>query len=180
LIPTLFTPRLALRPYRLQDVDSLYAILHEPEILRYFPNPAPPAHERVERLISSFLDHWQQHRYGWWAVEPLQNPALAGWCGLTYLPETDEVEVAYLLGHAFWGKGLATEAAEACLKFGFEQVGLERIIAIVHPDNIASQRVVEKNGMTLLDHNQYFGMDCLRYELFRPSCPASEKEHPRG
>jgi len=164
-IPTIATSRLILRPFTEEDVDPLHRILSARDILRYFPNPNPPTRDKVEKLISAQLKHWEEHGYGWWAVEPRWKKQLIGWSGLQFLPETEEVEVGYLLDQAFWGKGLATEAAQACLQYGFENFDVESIVAIVHPDNTASQRVIEKLGMSFVDQAHYFGMDCYHYSI---------------
>jgi RimJ/RimL family protein N-acetyltransferase len=168
-IPTITTSRLILRAFTKEDVEPLHRILGEEDVLRYFPNPNPPSQDQVGKLISSQLKHWAEHGYGWWAVEPRWENSLIGWSGLQFLPETKEVEVAYLLDKAFWGKGLASEAAQASLQFGFENFELESIVAIVHPENIASQRVIEKLGMSFVDQARYFGMDCYRYSIDRSS-----------
>jgi len=162
-IPTLATARLLLRAFTEQDADPLHRILNERDILRYFPNPAPPSRERVQQVIAGQLKHWEEHGYGWWAVERRSQAGLLGWCGLQFLPETGETEVGYLLDQACWGQGLATEGALASLQFGFETLGLECIVGIVHPENKASIRVIEKIGMSLVDRNTYFGMDVYRY-----------------
>lgn len=168
-IPTITTARLILRAFTEEDVDPLHHILHEKDLLRYFPNPNPPARNRVQKFVADQLKHWDVHGYGWWAVQPRSEKVLIGWCGLQFLPETEEIEVGYLLGKAFWGQGLATEAAQASLQYGFENHKLERIVAIVHPENIASQRVIEKLGMSFVDQARYFGMDCYHYAIER-SC----------
>lgn len=164
-IPTLTTARLLLRPFTLQDVDALHGILSTEGILRYFPRTAPPPREQVERIVAHQLTHWEDHGCGWWAVELRDTPGLIGWCGLQYLPEFDAVEVAYLLGQPFWGKGLATEASRAAVRFGFAELGLERIVAIAHVDNQASQRVILKLGMTQVEALHLWGIDCYRYEV---------------
>jgi len=162
------TERLILRAFRKDDVEPLVHILAEEGVLRYFPNTTPPPLERVQRLVSGQIDHWGEHGYGWWAVElRARDEPLIGWAGLTYLPETDETEVAYLLGKPFWGRGLATEAARASLRYGFEDLGIETIVGIVHPDNLASQRVLAKAGLTYVERAHYFGMDVLRYAAER-------------
>lgn len=166
LIPTLNTRRLILRPYRLEDVDALHDILQQADIMQYFPNPAAPNRERVVRIVEHFLAHWQEHHYGWWAVTLPPDDRPLGWCGLTYLPETGETEVAYLLSKTYWGQGYIPEAARASLRYGFEQCGLSRIIALVHPENVRSQRVALKIGMRFVDQSRYFDMDCYRYECF--------------
>jgi RimJ/RimL family protein N-acetyltransferase len=92
---------------------------------------------------------------------------LMGRCGLQWLPDTEEVEVDYILGRAFWGRGFATEAARASLRYGFEELELERVIGISHIENIASQRVLEKLGMARLEQKEFFGIPCYRYAVER-------------
>ncbi len=166
-IPTFTTERLILRAFNEHDVSPLHQILGQKGVLQYFPNPNLPTREQVERLISAQLDHWIEHGYGWWAVELRAPKTFIGWSGLQYLPETKEVEIAYLLGKPHWGKGLATEGARVGMSFGLERLGLKRIVAIVHPENIASQRVIEKLGMAFVNQTTYFGMDCYLYEIHR-------------
>jgi RimJ/RimL family protein N-acetyltransferase len=164
-IPSIATNRLLLRAFTPQDAVPLHRILGEPDILRYFPRGQAPSMEQVERLVARQLQHWQERGYGWWAVELHGSGELIGWNGLQYLPETDETEVGYLLSRAHWGKGLAVEGGCASLDYGFDRVGLERIVAIVHPENKRSQRVAEKLGMRWVEQAAYFGMDCYLYEI---------------
>ena len=90
-----------------------------------------------------------------------------GRCGLQYLPDTAEVEVDFILGNEYWGHGFATEAAKVSLQYGLEKLGINTIVGIVHIDNIASQRVLEKIGMRLIESKEYFGMPCYRYATER-------------
>lgn len=166
-IPTLTTPRLILRPFTEADVTPLHRLWSEEGVLRYFPNPTPPSWERVQRMVSAALDHWAAHGLGWWALVSASSGQLMGRSGLWYLPETDEVELDFLLGKQFWGQGFATEAGRADLYYGFEKLKLERIIGLVHPENLASQRVLEKLGLKFIEQRQYFGMDCYRYLIER-------------
>lgn len=163
--PTITTSRLSLRPFTLQDTDSLHQILGVPSVLQYFPNPELPERDRVEKLIKRQIKHWQDYGYGWWAVEPHAEKQLIGWSGLQYLPDTDEIEIGYLLSKPFWGKGLATESAIAGLDYGFDKLGLREIIGIVHPENLASQGVLKKIGMQFVRQAHYFGMDCYQYKI---------------
>ena len=162
-IPTITTSRLTLRPFVEADAGPLHHILGDSDVLRYFPNPAAPSPEQVQRFIARQLAHWEEHGFGWWAVELSTTPGLIGWNGLQFLPETGEIEVAYLLDKPYWGQGLATEGARASLHLGFETLGLKNIVAIVHPENRASIRVIEKLEMSLVDRTHYFGMEVLRY-----------------
>ena len=163
IIPTLETPRLTLRPFTLDDADPLHHLMDDPEVMRYFPTTDPPGREQVERLVLAQLAHWEKHNYGWWAVELREKAELIGWSGLQYLPETKETEIAYLMGKMFWGCGLATEGAQEGLKYGFETLQLARVVALVHPENLASQRVIQKLGLSLTGPAHYFGMDLNHY-----------------
>lgn len=165
IIPVFTTPRLTLRPFTPADAELLHRILNEEGILRYFPRPSPPDLARVRSLIDGQLRHWEEHWLGWWAVELRSNGELIGWSGLQYLPETEEVEVGYLLSRAYWGQGLATEGALAALRYGVETLKLGSIIGIAHPENIASQRVLEKAGQIFVNEADYFEMHVHRYVM---------------
>ena len=174
-MPVLITDHLCLRPWKLEDAPNLVEIMQEAGIFQYFPPSSPPTLEKAERYISFQLEQWGKYGYGHWAVTTSADGQLAGWNGLEFLPETQETEVGYLLGHAFWGMGYATEAAGAALEFGFRQAGLARIIGLVHPENLASIRVLEKCGMRFIDEKIYFGMEMRRYRIDR-----SEFENKRS
>jgi ribosomal-protein-alanine N-acetyltransferase len=168
-IPTLTTPRLVLRAFGDQDVDALHRILNQEEVLRYFPPTDPPARDRVQRMIQGLLRHWEERGYGLWAVESRVDGTLMGRCGLQYLPDTEEVEVDFVLGKPFWNQGFGTEAGRASVRHGFEALGLGRIVGIVHVENGASQRVLEKLGMERIEQREFFGMECYRYAVDRLS-----------
>jgi RimJ/RimL family protein N-acetyltransferase len=162
-IPILTTSRLTLRPFTSKDAVPLHCILNQPNIMQYFPSTTAPDMERVERLIEHQIIHWEEHILGWWAVVPHGQGELISWNGLQYLPETDEIEVGYLLSQPFWGQGLATEGAMASLSYGFETLGLKQIIGLTHPENIASQNVLKKCGMEFTYQAEYFGIQVFRF-----------------
>ena len=166
-IPTVTTSRLKLRPFYEEDAARLHEILSEEDILRYFPSPGTPTLDQIRKLIANQLRHWEEHGFGWWAVEPIGEDQLIGWNGLQYLPDTDEIEVGYLLSRSYWNRGLATEGARAGLEFAFGKLDLKQVVAIVHPENRASQRVIEKLGMRFTEETEYFGMAVYRYEITR-------------
>ncbi len=165
--PSLETSHLCLRPWTLGDAPRLLEIMREEEMFKYYPPSGPPSLEKAQRYISHHLAHWLEHGYGHWAVEITGQGQVIGWNGLEYLPETGETEVAYLLSRTVWGKGYATEAARAALEFGFETAHLDGIIGLVHPENRASIRVLEKCGLCLIDEKFYFGMKVRRYRIDR-------------
>jgi ribosomal-protein-alanine N-acetyltransferase len=166
-IPTITTRRLMLRELTEQDAEPLFHILSQDGVLRYFPNSNPPTLERIQNMIARHRTHWKEYGYGRWAIVPRAGQACIGWAGLEFLPEMNEAEVAYLLSKDYWGQGLATEAALAAVQYGFETAGLARIVGIVHVENVASRRVMDKLGMSLLDQANLWEMECYRYSISR-------------
>lgn len=163
-LPTLVTERLILRPLSQVDAGAMQLVLADPEVWRYFPRTEVPSLERTQSYIDGQLEHWKDHGFGHWALED-NDHKLLGWCGLQFLPETVENEVAYCLGKHHWGKGYATEAARASLEYGMETIGIHEWIGLTHVENKPSQNVLLKIGMQFIDQKEYFGMDCFRYRI---------------
>ena len=164
-IPTIQTSRLTLRLLQPTDAVMLHRIYQTDEVLRFFPNPNPPPLDKVERFIAGQQEQWETRGYGNWGILPNEEREVIGWVGLQFLPELNETEVGYLLDKPFWGKGLATEAASASLQFGFEHFDFPYVIALVHPENMASRRVLEKCGMTYTETISIWGMELLRHTV---------------
>jgi RimJ/RimL family protein N-acetyltransferase len=116
-------------------------------------------------MIAHQLEHWVEFQRGWWAV--IQNGKLIGWNGLYYLAETDETEVGYMLSRAYWGQGFGTESTRAALEYGFNVLGLEQVIGLTHPDNIASQKVLLNSGLRFIQRQNYFGMEMCKFRISR-------------
>jgi ribosomal-protein-alanine N-acetyltransferase len=165
LIPIVQTIRLTLRPLLADDAGDLQHIYQTEDVLRYFPTTTPPPLEKVQRFIGSQQEHWDKYGYGNWGILPKGGHQIMGWAGLQYLPELNETEVGYLLDKPFWGKGFATEAARASLQFGFERCALDHIIALVHLDNLASRRVIQKCGFTYMETIHLWGIDLMRHRM---------------
>lgn len=147
-MPHIETDRLLLRPFTLDDVDTYHAAIRsDPDVMRYLPGGQPQSREQAEQAVQRFIAGWQASGFGGFAVIRKVDGALIGQSGLSPLPGTDMVEVFYALAKAAWGQGYAPEAARAVLRFGFEQVGLARIVAVFVPENIGSERVMIKLGM---------------------------------
>jgi ribosomal-protein-alanine N-acetyltransferase len=170
--PTLETPRLILRPFVPGDLDGLAEILADPDVVRYLPGGAPRTREQSERTLNFIMEHWEQHGIGWWAVTLKATGELIGWCGLKLVETTGETEVLYMFAKTHWGRGHAIEAAQASLRYGFEELGLERIIAVAVPENTASRHVMEKLGMRYEGIALYYDSDLacysIRREAFQP------------
>jgi len=145
------TKRLLLRRLIMNDLNDLFALYRDPEIRKYFPEGVLTLKETKEELEWHMNGHPTYPELGLWATIHKETRKFIGRCGL--LPwDIDgrlEVEIAYLLDKSFWHQGLATEAAQGILKYGFEKLNLSRLICLIDPENIASQRVAARIGMTL-------------------------------
>jgi ribosomal-protein-alanine N-acetyltransferase len=143
------TNRLILRHLLPDDLDSLFALYRDSDIRRYFPEGTLTYEETKEELEWFLNGHPEHPELGLWATIHKESGQFIGRCGL--LPWTidgrPEVEVAYLIDKAYWGQGLGTEAAQAILEYGFEQLGLSRLICLIDPANQASINVATKIGM---------------------------------
>jgi RimJ/RimL family protein N-acetyltransferase len=144
------TKRLVLRHQVLQDLDDLWALYCDPEITRYIPDAPRSRQEAKEELEWHRNGHPRFPELGLWATIHKETGRFIGRCGLLpwTIDEGQEVEVAYTIAREYWGQGLATEAAKAILNYGFEQLNLSRLVSLINSENIASQKVAEKIGMT--------------------------------
>lgn len=157
------TDRLRLRMFRDSDVDNLAAIFADPEVMRYVGNGQPTDRAEAERALASILAHWRQHGFGRWAIEDKQSGEFVGYGGLRSLFGTPEV--VYHLATRHWGKGYATEIATASLKYGIEEKGFERFVAIAKPGNAASIHVMRKLGMRFEKETSYYDILVVQYEI---------------
>ena len=144
------TKRLVLRHFVPGDLDALFAFYGDPDVVKYIPD-APRTYEETKEELEWFLNgHPKFPELGLWATIYRETGQFIGRCGL--LPWTidgqQEVEVAFALTKAFWGQGLATEAAQAIAQYGFEHLRLSRLICVIDHGNIASIKVATKIGMT--------------------------------
>jgi ribosomal-protein-alanine N-acetyltransferase len=164
-IPEIETARLRLRAFTALDLDELFMVFGDSEVMKYISAGKTRSREETMTGLLNTLKGWQRRGFGLWAVTIKESGRVIGYCGLIFLEDTPEVEIAYGLAKAYWGKGYATEAALASLRFGFEELKLERIVAVVNPDNLPSQRVLEKLGMTYVKMAQHYEADLVYYEL---------------
>jgi RimJ/RimL family protein N-acetyltransferase len=140
--------------------------------MRYMGGGALLTREESEAQILRFVRHWDERGFGLWAVEHRASGAFVGFVGLAYQDGWSEgehrTEVGWRLDRAYWGRGLATEGAVARVRYGLEDLGLERIISIIQPENLASRRVAEKSGLTLQGETRWRDDDVVWYAIDRP------------
>jgi RimJ/RimL family protein N-acetyltransferase len=166
LIPSLETERLVLRPATAADLQAWSDLIFaDPEVIRYMPRREMTPYARAERALNNYNRLWEAHRIGGWATTDKATGQLIGSCEIEYLDETDEYELGYAFGKAFWGKGLATETARAAIRYGFDVVGLEQVMAVVVPENNASWRVLEHIGFVYEKKANYYDLEVVYYSI---------------
>ena len=155
------TERLSLREITEDDLDDLLEIWGDPETMRFFPSTLD--RQATRDLIERNRKRYEQYGFGRWAVILRSEQKLAGECGLAILDVDgiDELELGYCFNRKYWGRGLATEAARACMDFAFEPLGCNRIISMIRPENTPSRRVAERNGLRV--EKEVFWRDYLHY-----------------
>lgn len=150
---TLTTSRLSLRRWREDDLTIMAAINADPEVIRWIGDGTVIDDEATAAGTARSEQHRETHGFGLFAVEIRATGQLAGFTGLNTpysLPEVSPaVEIGWRLGRQYWGQGIATEAAQAALDFGFTDRGLDKIVGIHQLGNDASGRIMQKLGMRL-------------------------------
>ncbi len=155
--------RLILRRITLADAADMAAMNADPKVMRYVGDGKPRSPEQSLTGIRRALRIYDTYPgLGVFVAEEKRTRKFAGVFHLVYVIKTVEVEIGYRLPQSAWGKGYATEGAAALLRYGFETVGLDRIIGLTYPANKPSQRVLEKIGMKYQGMGHYFDLD-LRY-----------------
>ncbi len=158
------TARLFLRPFNEKDIDPVFAMRSDTETMRFI-RPVQTRHEEAENWIKLVSSRWANEKIGFCAVIEKSSDKFVGWCGLWRLKETDEVEVGYALVKDFRGQGYASEAAEAFLIYGFEELHLREIVAVARPENRESWRVMERLGMTYDYTGRFYDSDLVHYSI---------------
>ena len=149
--PSIKTGRLLLRRWRDEDVEPFAAMCSDPEVMRYIGSGATRTREQVQASIEAYERDWEEKGYGLCAVELLEGGRFLGFRGFsepTFLPEVmPAVEIGWRFARQSWGKGYASEAAQAALEYGLKDLELREIVSIYQPENHASERIIEKLGM---------------------------------
>jgi len=162
-MPEIETARLLLRMFSRDDLDDLSRIYADADVMRYLLGH-PLTRDETTGWLNYFLAGWEDYGFGWWAVVLKESGELIGHCGLQFIHVTPEIEVTYGLAKAYWRMGLASEAARACLRYGFAQLKVDRIYALAEPGNIGSHRVMERVGMRY-DKTEYYKDDLYEGDL---------------
>lgn len=167
--PILTTSRLKLRPHRGDDFDASYALWSDPIVTRFIGGKPSTPQQTWSRLLN-YIGHWQAMGYGYWAIEEKSTGLYAGEIGFAdfkrdIIPAMQNVpELGFALMPAVHGKGYATEAARAVLAWGDAHLPSARTVAMVHRENTASARVLEKVGYSVFERSVFLDQPALFLE----------------
>jgi GrpB-like predicted nucleotidyltransferase (UPF0157 family) len=164
------TTRLILKTPELSDLNNLIILRADPDVMRY-TGDGVQEQETVKEALNFFISYYHEHRMGFFSVFEKDSGDFIGQAGLFHLSFDDkqpEIEIAYRLHKQFWGKGYATELAKALVHWGFENLSKDKFIASCLPENIASQKVLQKAGLDFIRKIILEdGTEILRYEIYK-------------
>ena len=166
--------RLGFRNYREDDLESMFAVSGDPEVMEHFP--FTNTKEQTQGFIARMMKHFDEHQFCYFAVDRLDTMEMIGFIGLytqDYLEGKEPfVDIGWRLAKSSWGVGFATEGSKACLQYAFDKLGMDTIYSVASTINVKSLRVMEKIGMEaehefkhplLLSHPRI--VNCIRYRI---------------
>ena len=143
------TKRLILRQWKDTDRAEFAALNADPEVMKYFPN----TYDRIQsdQSVDRFVQSIESNRFGFFAAELKESKAFIGFVGLNrvpeYLPFAPAIEIGWRLAQQFWGQGLASEGATACLEYGFRKLAIEDVVSMTPSTNLKSEKLMQRIGM---------------------------------
>ena len=160
------TSRLYLREMTSEDAESAYKLNLDWDNIKYTGDEPFESIEEAEKFLKNY-NHYRVYGFGRWAIIDKNSDMFLGWCGLKYTPELDEYDIGFRLFKEHWNKGIGSEAAKACIDYGFSKIGLTRIVGRAMKENVGSIRVLEKIGLQYLGEYNFDGESGVIYEINR-------------
>ena len=160
------TERLEFRYFQQSDLPVIDQINRDEEATRFVGGVKND--QEIEISMKKYLNfHLEHPGYGYWYTSLKTSGAFVGFFLVKILVETGETEIGYRLMPKYWGMGLASEGAKALVEHCFRHIGCQKVVAVTHPDNLASRRVLEKTGLIFKKFDQYYQVRCTYYCLSR-------------
>jgi RimJ/RimL family protein N-acetyltransferase len=159
------TARLRLRPFVSADVAAAFDWFGDPLVMRFTPSGPDRSIDQTAVRIQKCQHHQSEHGFSKWIITERASGHPIGDAGLLFLADYGWIDFGYRLAYPFWGKGLATEAASAWVQKAFTELDLNRLTAIVHPENHASVKVLQKLGFLEERRDTIMGMRSIVFAL---------------
>lgn len=157
------TARLTLSTWDHEDWQRFKPIATDPRVMRFITGGRPWSDDEIRDFVERTRRVYSQQGFCRWKLEEKASGELAGFCGLGFVHSESAPEIGWWLGPSYWGRGLATEAAQAAFADGRERAGLGRIVSIAHPENHASIRIMRRLGMQYETAYEYRENPVVRY-----------------
>ena len=162
------TSRLILRAPCEQDYEDLYELMSDPLVMQYVGTGNPRSQEEVRTGLQRAIEHQAKHGFSLGSVFEKESGLFIGRAGIVHLAYDEsqpDLQFGYALKKQFWNKGYATEISRACIDWAFTYLPIQKLIAIIHPDNECSRRVLEKCKLRYVSRDNENGIDVSRYEI---------------
>jgi ribosomal-protein-alanine N-acetyltransferase len=156
--------RLLLRRWNDEDAAAVAYIYLKPEVMKFIPGGVWSP-DRTARIVAKMRELDVEQGFGFYPIVLKSLGKIIGHCGLGFLEQTTEIEVAYILDSLYWRQGYASEAARATIAYGFLKLNISRIVAVAFPENVRSIGVMRSIGMTQLGPAHHFGATLIKYEV---------------
>ena len=161
------TGRLILRKFDEKDLEAFFQLCSQPDVIRYAQStPLASLAEAREMMRTAPFHDYATYGYGRFACVWKETGDVIGFSGVKYVPEIGENELGYRFLPEFWGRGLATEAGRGSMNFARSDLRLTRLVALVHPENVASAAVLMKLGFSVERTLRYSGVKDVDVNLF--------------
>jgi ribosomal-protein-alanine N-acetyltransferase len=154
-----------MEPLTAADLPWLVEMRSPEPVNRYLGGSEMQNAEALAKRLPFYLECHAKYGFGFCTMALKSTGEKIGTSGLQPLEETGEIEVGYNLSEKFWRQGFGYECAIAWLEYGFNQAGLERIVAVAHPHNTGSWKIMEKCGMNYEKTEPHYGIDCVFYAI---------------
>lgn len=161
------TERLILKASTRENFQQVFSLLSDPDVMRYIGN-GPKTENEVRDGLEKMIKHQEKHGFAFGDIYLKNSGEYIGRAGLIYLAmddNQDEIEVGYQLHKKYWGQGYATEITKALIKWGFEHLQLNQIVAVIQPENQLSQRVLEKSRLNYGGKTTYYGREVSKFRI---------------
>ena len=168
MTPVIETERLILRGFEERDLDAFAAMQADAEVMRFISPSGPRDRAVTWRDMAQAIGHWALRGHGLWALEEKGTGAFLGRVGIIRPEGWPEIELAYALARPAWGRGFATEAGRAALRWAFGTQGVVRVASFIAPGNAASQAVARRLGAACEGEAELLGTMPVEWWVHRP------------
>jgi len=164
------TERLLLRPFQFSDAEAMFALDSNPKVHLYLGNNPVTSIDQCYAYIESIRNQYSTNGIGRFIAELKDTKEVIGWAGLKLVTEEENnhinfYDVGYRLQEKYWGKGYASEAAQAWVDYGFKEIKIPTMYAMAHIDNVGSNKIIQKMGFQQKNTYLHNNIPCYWYEL---------------